>query len=135
MSIFQQNMDDEDDEKPKKAPEPAAAAQRDPVSNSKSGRGVAGKKRVKFNGGEDDDEVDLEEDAVMMEDIPSSKQGGVQTRRSQGPAVSEKSAKKMKLDEEKEVADLFTQSVRVAEQEIRIDMSVKKFAYRVASNI
>jgi len=70
----------------------------------------------------------------MAEDIPSQKQGGVQTRRSQGPTI-EKPAKKMKLDDAAEVADLFTQSVRVAEREDRIDMSVKKFVYRVASAI
>jgi hypothetical protein len=42
---------------------------------------------------------------------------------------------KLSNDEEQEVADLFNKSVRVGDAEVKVDMSVKKFAFRIATNI
>jgi hypothetical protein len=72
LSLFNQSMDD-DDVQPKKT-EPAPAAHKADIAQSKSGRGAGatGKKRVQFNNGLSDDEIDLEDDEFMAGDsIPS----------------------------------------------------------------
>jgi hypothetical protein len=42
---------------------------------------------------------------------------------------------KLNNDDEQEVADLFTKSVRVGDVEEKVDMSVKRFAFKIASAI
>jgi hypothetical protein len=63
----------------------------------------------------EDDQVDLEDNAYMAEEVPSQKTGGVQTRRSQiVDQPPQPNGKRMRLDDENEVADLFKKSVQVS---------------------
>lgn len=109
-------MDDEDEPAPK-SKEPVAA----PAAAIKA-KQSANKKRVKFGEGQEDDDVEIEDDFKA----PS---GGVVTRRSANPAQ----AKKMKVDEDQEVSDLFASSIRF--EASQIDISVKKFVYRLISEV
>ena len=112
LSIFNENMDD-DDEPATKAPAP--------VSKPKQS---ANKKRVKFDGGNDDEDVEIEDDFKA----PTGG-AGVSTRRSGNPAQT----KKMKVDEDQEVSDLFASSIRFDASPI--DLSVKKFVYKLISEV
>jgi len=57
------------------------------------------KKRVKFDREEEDFEADKDFKAT-----PSNRQGGIQTRRSGGePIIQKTSAKKMKVDEDQDL--------------------------------
>ena len=118
LSIFNEPMDDEDEPSvPKSAEKPAAA----PVAANK---GKQSKKRVKFGEGQMDEDVEIEDDFKA----PASG-SGVVTRRSAAPSQS----KKMKVDDDQEVSDLFASSIRFDASPI--DISVKKFVYRIISEV
>lgn len=129
LSLFQQDMDAEEEEPAKKT----AAAQ--PAGKASAGR-KRGMQQI------EDDQVDLEDNAYMAEEIPSNKTGGVQTRRSQvaeqpEPKSNMKDLKRMKLDDEEEVADLFQKSVQVskADAPVQFDMTAKRFLFKIMSEI
>jgi len=105
-----------------------------------AGKASAGRKRGMQQ--IEDDQVDLEDNAYMAEEIPSNKAGGVQTRRSQvaeqpEPKSNMKELKRMKLDDEEEVADLFQKSVQVSKPDapVQFDMTAKRFLFKIMSEI
>jgi hypothetical protein len=116
LSIFGENMDDEEEQAPKQEKSPAAPAA---IGVKKSNP----KKRVKFDGGATEDEdVEIEDDLHVPEGT------GPITRR-----AKPSQAKKMKVDEDQEVTDLFASSIRFDGSPI--DISVKKFVYRLISEV
>jgi hypothetical protein len=127
LSIFNENMDDEDEPAAKIFEKPAAAAApAAPVSKTAPGKQSQSKKRVKFGEGQEDEDVEIEDDFQA----PSGGANvGVVTRRSAAPT----SSKKMKVDEDQEVSDLFASSIRFDASPI--DLSVKKFVYRLISEV
>lgn len=85
--------------------------------------------------------VDLEDDAYMAEEVPSKKTGGVQTRRSQIQEQSEQPpaqprSKRMRIDDEQDVADLLQKSMTVSQRpEILFDMPTKRYLYKLMSEV
>jgi hypothetical protein len=109
---------EDDEEAPREKPAAAPA----PKINKQ-----ASKKRVKFDGGEDED-VEIEDD--FRAPAAGAAAGGVVTRRSANPAQA---SKKMKVDDTQEVSALFASSIRF--EASPIDISVKKFVYRLISEV
>ena len=113
ISIF--NSDMEDDDEPAGKPEKAEASR----------KAAASKKRVKFNGGDAEEDAEIEDD--FKAPAAQATSSGVVTRRS-APA-----SKKMKIDEDQEVNDLFANSIRFDADPI--DLSVKKFVYKLITEV
>lgn len=90
------------------------------------------KKRVKFDREEEEFEADKD-----FKGTPSQRQGGIQTRRSGGDAVIQKSsAKKMKVDDEQDsrvVENLVQSSARY--EPSPLDMYVKKFLFKLVTDV
>ena len=92
------------------------------------------KKRVKFHARDDDEEFHAGEPGQAG----SSRQGGVQTRRSATDGAGQQHAgpsdkKKIKVDDEAQVSALFASSIRLAADPV--DITVKKFVFKLIGEV
>ena len=129
LSIFGEPMEDEeseDDDHMDLDSKPKAAASKKMEIDSKA---TNSRRKVKFDQQDEDDE-----------DFRGDQKGPAssirQTRRQTGPkpvAEEERASKRMKVDDEQQVNELFTSSVRFDASPI--DISVKKFVFKLTSEI
>ena len=115
-ALLRQDRGNKDGENP---PEGALPQQQNGVS----------KKRVKFHARDDDEEFHAGEPRQAS----PSRQGGVQTRRSATDGTGQPVSKKMKVDEEQQVTELFQSSIRFDPNPV--DITVKKFVFKLIGEV
>lgn len=125
LSIFGEAMDGEEDDDKGIAEKAAPEAPR--TNRREAERNIISKKRVKF--GEDEE---MDEDFSAPSQLAGSK---VRTRRNAAdlPDANPAQTKKMKIDEEQQVTELFQSSVK--HDPSPVDISVKKFVFKLISDI
>jgi len=135
LSIFGEPMDEEegdDDMDLNEAAGPKAGAKDKSSKMEVDTAPNAGKKRVKF-GGEDDD-FQAEAGGSTGARRITRRQTGPKQAPAAAPAEEQRPAsKKMKVDEEQQVNELFQSSIRADVS--KVDISVKKFVFKLVSDI